>query len=226
MNVNQFNKIIFYSTLKKYVLRQRVMKMKRKMGLVIVSMLICSCAFAGCAEKNDATATTTSEIEKTQTAYQWDTTLKGSLFISDNQFGYKGYSKNVKYSEIFTEADDVKKNTTGANKYSATVREAQKFSDFSTGNVAEKYIFSTEDDLLNAVVVILTPDSGEAWSNFNERAAEAFQTVFAGKTIQKQESTAKEDGIAIMGNWQVKDDSGNSITIEFGSEIDITVKFN
>ena len=64
------------------------------------------------------------------------------------------------------------------------------------------------------------------WSNFNERAAEAFQTVFAGKTIQKQESTAKEDGIAIMGNWQVKDDSGNSITIEFGSEIDITVKFN
>ena len=118
--------------------------MKRKMGLVIVSMLICSCAFAGCAEKNDATATTTSEIEKTQTAYQWDTTLKGSLFISDNQFGYKGYSKNVKYSEIFTEADDVKKNTTGANKYSATVREAQKFSDFSTGNVAEKYIFSTE----------------------------------------------------------------------------------
>ena len=38
--------------------------------------------------------------------------------------------------------------------------------------------------------------------------------------------TAKEDGIAIMGNWQVKDDSGNSITIEFGSEIDITVKFN
>ena len=91
---------------------------------------------------------------------------------------------------------------------------------------AEKYIFSTEDDLLNAVVVILTPDSGEAWSNFNERAAEAFQTVFAGKTIQKQESTAKEDGIAIMGNWQVKDDSGNSITIEFGSEIDITVKFN
>lgn len=153
-------------------------------------------------------------------------TLKGSLFISDNQFGYKGYSKNVKYSEIFTEADDVKKNTTGANKYSATVREAQKFSDFSTGNVAEKYIFSTEDDLLNAVVVILTPDSGEAWSNFNERAAEAFQTVFAGKTIQKQESTAKEDGIAIMGNWQVKDDSGNSITIEFGSEIDITVKFN
>lgn len=200
--------------------------MKRKMGLVIVSMLICSCAFAGCAEKNDATATMTSEIEKTQTAYQWDTTLKGSLFISDNQFGYKGYSKNVKYSEIFTEADDVKKNTTGANKYSATVREAQKFSDFSTGNVAEKYIFSTEDDLLNAVVVILTPDSGEAWSNFNERAVEAFQTVFAGKTIQKQESTAKEDGIAIMGNWQVKDDSGNSITIEFGSEIDITVKFN
>ena len=168
----------------------------------------------------------TSQTENTQTAYQWDTTLKGSLFISDNQFGYKGYSKNVKYSEIFTEADDVKKNTTGANKYSATVREAQKFSDFSTGNVAEKYIFSTEDDLLNAVVVILTPDSGEAWSNFNERAAEAFQTVFAGKTIQKQESTAKEDGIAIMGNWQVKDDSGNSITIEFGSEIDITVKFN
>jgi hypothetical protein len=202
------------------------MKMKRKMGLVIVSMLICSCAFAGCAEKNDATATTTSEIEKTQTEYQWDTTLRGSLFIGENQFGYKGYSKNIKYSEIFTEADDVKKNTTGANKYSATVREAQKFSDFSTGNVAEKYIFSTEDDLLNAVVVILTPDSGEAWSNFNERAAEAFQTVFAGKTIQKQESTAKEDGIAIMGNWQVKDDSGNSITIEFGSEIDITVKFN
>ncbi len=200
--------------------------MKRKMGLVIVSMLICSCAFAGCAEKNDATATTTSEIEKTQTEYQWDTTLRGSLFIGENQFGYKGYSKNIKYSEIFTEADDVKKNTTGANKYSATVREAQKFSDFSTGNVAEKYIFSTEDDLLNAVVVILTPDSGEAWSNFNERAAEAFQTVFAGKTIQKQESTAKEDGIAIMGNWQVKDDSGNSITIEFGSEIDITVKFN
>ena len=172
--------------------------MKRKMGLVIVSMLICSCAFAGCAEKNDATATTTSEIEKTQTEYQWDTTLRGSLFIGENQFGYKGYSKNIKYSEIFTEADDVKKNTTGANKYSATVREAQKFSDFSTGNVAEKYIFSTEDDLLNAVVVILTPDSGEAWSNFNERAAEAFQTVFAGKTIQKQESTAKEDGIAIM----------------------------
>ena len=176
--------------------------------------------------RNDTDVAKTSQTENTQTAYQWDTTLKGSLFISDNQFGYKGYSKNVKYSEIFTEADDVKKNTTGANKYSATVREAQKFSDFSTGNVAEKYIFSTEDDLLNAVVVILTPDGGEAWSNFNERAAEAFQTVFAGKTIQKQESTAKEDGIAIMGNWQVKDDSGNSITIEFGSEIDITVKFN
>lgn len=49
---------------------------------------------------------------------------------------------------------------------------------------------------------------------------------FCGKNDSKQESTAKEDGIAIMGNWQVKDDSGNSITIEFGSEIDITVKFN
>ena len=182
--------------------------------------------FCFCRLCNDTDVAKISQTENTQTAYQWDTTLKGSLFISDNQFGYKGYSKNVKYSEIFTEADAVKKNTTGANKYSATVREAQKFSDFSTGNVAEKYIFSTEDDLLNAVVVILTPDSGEAWSNFNERAAEAFQTVFAGKTIQKQESTAKEDGIAIMGNWQVKDDSGNSITIEFGSEIDITVKFN
>ena len=197
-----------------------------KNGLAVISILICGFAFAGCAGKNDTDVAKTSQTENTQTAYQWDTTLKGSLFISDNQFGYKGYSKNVKYSEIFTEADDVKKNTTGANKYSATVREAQKFSDFSTGNVAEKYIFSTEDDLLNAVVVILTPDSGEAWSNFNERAAEVFQTVFAGKTIQKQESTAKEDGIAIMGNWQVKDDSGNSITIEFGSEIDITVKFN
>ena len=200
--------------------------MKKKIGLAVISILICGFAFAGCAGKNDTDVAKTSQTENTQTAYQWDTTLKGSLFISDNQFGYKGYSKNVKYSEIFTEADDVKKNTTGANKYSATVREAQKFSDFSTGNVAEKYIFSTEDDLLNAVVVILTPDSGEAWSNFNERAAEAFQTVFAGKTIQNQESTAKEDGIAIMGNWQVKDDSGNSITIEFGSEIDITVKFN
>lgn len=200
--------------------------MKKKIGLAVISILICGFAFAGCAGKNDTDVAKTSQTENTQTAYQWDTTLKGSLFISDNQFGYKGYSKNVKYSEIFTEADDVKKNTTGANKYSATVREAQKFSDFSTGNVAEKYIFSTEDDLLNAVVVILTPDSGEAWSNFNERAAEAFQTVFAGKTIQKQESTAKEGGIAIMGNWQVKDDSGNSITIEFGSEIDITVKFN
>lgn len=197
------------------------MKMKRKIGLVIVSMLICSCAFAGCAEKNDATATTTS-----QTEYQWDTTLRGSLFIGENQFGYKGYSKNVNYSEVFTESDNVKKNTMGADKYSVTVREAQKFSDFSTGNVAEKYIFSTKDDLLNAVVVILTPDSGEAWNDFNERAAEAFQTFFAGKTIQKQESTAKEDGIAIMGNWQIKDGSGNSITIEFGSEIDITVKFN
>lgn len=201
-------------------------KNEKKIGLAVISILICGFAFAGCAGKNDTDVTKTSQTENTQTAYQWDTTLKGSLFISDNQFGYKGYSKNVKYSEIFTEAEDVKKNTTGANKYSATVREAQKFSDFSTGNVAEKYIFSTEDDLLNAVVVILTPDSGEAWSNFNERAAEAFQTVFAGKTIQKQESTAKEDGIAIMGNWQVKDDSGNSITIEFGSEIDITVKFN
>ena len=203
-------------------LRQGVIKI----GLAVISILICGFAFAGCAGKNDTDVAKISQTENTQTAYQWDTTLKGSLFISDNQFGYKGYSKNVKYSEIFTEADAVKKNTTGANKYSATVREAQKFSDFSTGNVAEKYIFSTEDDLLNAVVVILTPDSGEAWSNFNERAAEAFQTVFAGKTIQKQESTAKEDGIAIMGNWQVKDDSGNSITIEFGSEIDITVKFN
>ena len=201
-------------------------KNEKKIGLAVISILICGFAFAGCAGKNDTDVAKTSQTENTQTAYQWDTTLKGSLFISDNQFGYKGYSKNVKYSEIFTEADDVKKNTTGANKYSATVREAQKFSDFPTGNVAEKYIFSTEDDLLNAVVVILTPDSGEAWSNFNERAAEAFQTVFAGKTIQKQESTAKEDGIAIMGNWQVKDDSGNSITIEFGSEIDITVKFN
>ena len=129
-------------------LRQGVIKMKKKIGLAVISILICGFAFAGCAGKNDTDVAKTSQTENTQTAYQWDTTLKGSLFISDNQFGYKGYSKNVKYSEIFTEADDVKKNTTGANKYSATVREAQKFSDFSTGNVAEKYIFSTEDDLL------------------------------------------------------------------------------
>lgn len=217
---------MFYTVPSKVHVKTGGNKNEKKIGLAVISILICGFAFAGCAGKNDTDVAKTSQTENTQTAYQWDTTLKGSLFISDNQFGYKGYSKNVKYSEIFTEADDVKKNTTGANKYSATVREAQKFSDFSTGNVAEKYIFSTEDDLLNAVVVILTPDSGEAWSNFNERAAEAFQTVFAGKTIQKQESTAKEDGIAIMGNWQVKDDSGNSITIEFGSEIDITVKFN
>lgn len=217
---------MFYTVPSKVHVKIGGNKNEKKIGLAVISILICGFAFAGCAGKNDTDVAKTSQTENTQTAYQWDTTLKGSLFISDNQFGYKGYSKNVKYSEIFTEADDVKKNTTGANKYSATVREAQKFSDFSTGNVAEKYIFSTEDDLLNAVVVILTPDSGEAWSNFNERAAEAFQTVFAGKTIQKQESTAKEDGIAIMGNWQVKDDSGNSITIEFGSEIDITVKFN
>ncbi len=217
---------MFYTVPSKVHVKTGGNKNEKKIGLAVISILICGFAFAGCAGKNDTDVAKTSQTENTKTAYQWDTTLKGSLFISDNQFGYKGYSKNVKYSEIFTEADDVKKNTTGANKYSATVREAQKFSDFSTGNVAEKYIFSTEDDLLNAVVVILTPDSGEAWSNFNERAAEAFQTVFAGKTIQKQESTAKEDGIAIMGNWQVKDDSGNSITIEFGSEIDITVKFN
>lgn len=217
---------MFYTVPSKVHVKTGGNKNEKKIGLAVISILICGFAFAGCAGKNDTDVAKISQTENTQTAYQWDTTLKGSLFISDNQFGYKGYSKNVKYSEIFTEADAVKKNTTGANKYSATVREAQKFSDFSTGNVAEKYIFSTEDDLLNAVVVILTPDSGEAWSNFNERAAEAFQTVFAGKTIQKQESTAKEDGIAIMGNWQVKDDSGNSITIEFGSEIDITVKFN
>lgn len=217
---------MFYTVPSKVRVKTGGNKNEKKIGLAVISILICGFAFAGCAGKNDTDVAKISQTENTQTAYQWDTTLKGSLFISDNQFGYKGYSKNVKYSEIFTEADAVKKNTTGANKYSATVREAQKFSDFSTGNVAEKYIFSTEDDLLNAVVVILTPDSGEAWSNFNERAAEAFQTVFAGKTIQKQESTAKEDGIAIMGNWQVKDDSGNSITIEFGSEIDITVKFN
>ena len=217
---------MFYTVPSKVHVKTGGNKNEKKIGLAVISILICGFAFAGCAGKNDTDVAKTSQTENTQTAYQWDTTLKGSLFISDNQFGYKGYSKNVKYSEIFTEADDVKKNTTGANKYSATVREAQKFSDFSTGNVAEKYIFSTEDDLLNAVVVILTPDSGEAWSNFNERAAEAFQTVIAGKTIQKQETTAQEDGIAIMGNWQVKDDSGNSITIEFGSEIDITVKFN
>ena len=103
---------------------------KKKIGLAVISILICGFAFAGCAGKNDTDVAKISQTENTQTAYQWDTTLKGSLFISDNQFGYKGYSKNVKYSEIFTEADAVKKNTTGANKYSATVREAQKFSDF------------------------------------------------------------------------------------------------
>ena len=80
--------------------------MKKKIGLAVISILICGFAFAGCAGKNDTDVAKTSQTENTQTAYQWDTTLKGSLFISDNQFGYKGYSKNVKYSEIFTEADD------------------------------------------------------------------------------------------------------------------------
>lgn len=195
--------------------------MKRKISLLIVLMLICSFDFVGCAGKNG-----TADVKNTQTEYKWDATLKGALFVSESEIGYKGYSKNVKYSEIFAETDDVKKNTIGADKYSVTVRKAQQFSDFSVGNVAEKYIFSTEDDLLNTVVLILTPNSGEEWNDFNERAAEVFQTIFAGKTIQKQESSAKEDGIAIMGNWQIKDGNGNSIVIEFGSEIDITVKFN
>jgi hypothetical protein len=160
------------------------------------------------------------------TDYVWDNSLQGLLMSNDN-FMFHGIPKDAIYSKVVSDqsiSSDNHKNTIGLS-YNITSFESRAFNDIDIHKTIEKYIFTCSSDKIQSVMLILTPYEDENISAFNEKISTYFIDHFSSYLIKENKPTTKDNGTIIKGNQTFQDSQGNNIFVEYGSDIDIILRY-